>query len=173
MVPQPSQTKRGRLSPSGTRFVRRAPQLLQKFIAGPEKTWRLYGAGAEDRGRDGSNRVGAQAGRKAGSPVWARIEAENPDREEYMMRKILGLALLAVIAASPPAPAQEDAAPAGIWKGPWYRGMTSGTMMLEVSGDGSGSVRFTNLETFGDGPAVLQKTATKAGTYEFAAFGAA
>ncbi|HZP92974.1 MAG TPA: hypothetical protein VFB20_08845 [Burkholderiales bacterium] len=90
-----------------------------------------------------------------------------------MMRKILGLALLAVIAASPPAPAQEDAAPAGIWKGPWYRGMTSGTMMLEVSGDGSGSVRFTNLETFGDGPAVLQKTATKAGTYEFAAFGAA
>lgn len=90
-----------------------------------------------------------------------------------MMRKIVGFALLAVIAASAPAPAEENAAPAGNWKGPWYRGMTSGTMVLEVSADGSGSVGFTNLETFGNRPAALRKTATKAGTYEFAAVGAA
>ncbi len=38
----------------------------------------------------------------------------------------------------------------GTWSGPWYRGMTSGTMVLEVDAQGKGRVQFTNLDNFGD-----------------------
>jgi hypothetical protein len=67
----------------------------------------------------------------------------------------------------------------GTWSGPWYRGMTSGTMTLEVDESGAGSVQFTNLDNFGDdavpisrvekGDAALKFRAAGAGAGVFAA----
>jgi hypothetical protein len=37
----------------------------------------------------------------------------------------------------------------GKWSGPWYRGMTSGIMMLDMDEEGNGMVQFTNLDNFG------------------------
>ena len=37
----------------------------------------------------------------------------------------------------------------GTWSGAWYEGMTSGTLWLTFQPDGTGSIRFTNLEKFG------------------------
>lgn len=37
----------------------------------------------------------------------------------------------------------------GTWSGAWYEGMTSGTLWLTFEPDGTGSIRFTNLEKFG------------------------
>jgi hypothetical protein len=61
---------------------------------------------------------------------------------------------------------------AGKWQGPWYRGMTSGQMTLEVTAEGSGRVAFTNLESFGEAPAGLHKTQASGKTIEFSANGA-
>jgi len=36
----------------------------------------------------------------------------------------------------------------GVWEGPWYRGMTSGKVKVEVKDDG-GTIQFTNLDNFG------------------------
>lgn len=46
----------------------------------------------------------------------------------------------------------------GKWSGPWYRGMTSGTMMLEIDATNEkAQVRFTNLENFGDDAVPVSK----------------
>ena len=37
----------------------------------------------------------------------------------------------------------------GTWSGAWYEGMTSGTLWLTFNPEGTGSIRFTNLEKFG------------------------
>ena len=37
----------------------------------------------------------------------------------------------------------------GTWSGAWHEGMTSGTLWLTFQPDGTGSIRFTNLEKFG------------------------
>ena len=46
----------------------------------------------------------------------------------------------------------------GTWAGPWYRGMTSGTMTLQIQSDGTGVVQFTNLDGFGTKAVALFKT---------------
>lgn len=56
---------------------------------------------------------------------------------------------------------------AGTWQGAWYRGMTSGQMTLEVMADGSGTVAFTNLETFGEEPAPLVRTRFDGSVFSF------
>lgn len=56
---------------------------------------------------------------------------------------------------------------AGTWQGAWYRGMTSGQMTLEVMADGSGTVAFTNLETFGEEPAPLARTRFDGSVFSF------
>lgn len=38
----------------------------------------------------------------------------------------------------------------GNWKGPWYRGMTSGMMTLVIPANGESVVQFTNLDNFGE-----------------------
>ncbi len=38
----------------------------------------------------------------------------------------------------------------GNWEGPWYRGMTSGTMVLQIEANDSGMVAFKNLDNFGE-----------------------
>ena len=37
---------------------------------------------------------------------------------------------------------------AGVWEGPWYRGMTSGKVKIDL-GQSSGTIQFTNLDGFG------------------------
>ena len=55
---------------------------------------------------------------------------------------ICGLAAADEQAAGAMAPVQ------GVWEGPWYRGMTSGKVKVQVKDDG-GTIQFTNLDIFG------------------------
>ena len=43
----------------------------------------------------------------------------------------------------------------GTWSGAWYEGMTSGTLWLTFNPEGTGSIRFTNLEKFGKSVTLL------------------
>ena len=63
----------------------------------------------------------------------------------------------------------------GTWSGPWYRGMTSGTMTLEIDATNEkAQVRFTNLENFGDDalPVSTLETAQKTVKFSVASDGA-
>lgn len=66
-----------------------------------------------------------------------------------MKRLILSVAWL-VAANCAPAWAQELADIEGVWTGAWYRGMTSGTLRLKL-GEGSGTIQFAGVESFGIG----------------------
>jgi hypothetical protein len=50
--------------------------------------------------------------------------------------------------------AQEPAL-TGIWEGPWYRGMTSGKVKIDLR-EQPGTIQFTNLDNFGTQPSPLQ-----------------
>ena len=56
-------------------------------------------------------------------------------------------AVVFVAATGWPALAQEDAV-AGMWEGPWYRGMTSGKVKIDLR-EKPGTIQFTNLDNFG------------------------
>jgi len=45
----------------------------------------------------------------------------------------------------------------GSWKGPWYIGMSSGIVELDIAEDGSGKIALTNLDEFGSQPVSLSK----------------
>lgn len=49
----------------------------------------------------------------------------------------------------------------GIWRGPWYLGMTSGSAALVLAGDplAEGTLQLTNNDNFGDQPLRLQDLA--------------
>ena len=89
---------------------------------------------------------------------------------------LMSLAAAVWIALVPVAAADELT---GNWSGPWYRGMTSGIMILKVEEGGEGLVQFTNLDNFGEdavpitgvekGPAKLKFTAAGAGAEAFTA----
>jgi hypothetical protein len=49
----------------------------------------------------------------------------------------------------------DDAALAGVWEGPWYRGMTSGKVKIDLR-QSTPSVQFTNLDGFGTQARPLQ-----------------
>lgn len=68
--------------------------------------------------------------------------------------------------------ADEPGSLQGVWKGPWYIGMSSGVATMEIVADGSGTIAFTNLETFGEKPAALAKTSFDGRTFRFSASGA-
>lgn len=55
--------------------------------------------------------------------------------------------LLLAAATSSHALAEEDAV-AGMWEGPWYRGMTSGKVKIDLR-EKPGTIQFTNLDNFG------------------------
>ena len=59
----------------------------------------------------------------------------------------------------------------GKWGGPWYRGMTSGTMTLQVQADGSGVVQFTNLDGFGEQAVALSRSRIDGTRLDFSAAG--
>jgi hypothetical protein len=86
-------------------------------------------------------------------------------------RMLLGLALVALVSGTQ---AQQGgggtAGPAGAWEGPWYRGMTSGKVKIQVEGAG-GTIQFTNLDNFGDAPHPLTNTAFDGKVLQFRAEG--
>lgn len=89
------------------------------------------------------------------------------------MRKLLITTLVALAALVCGCVLAQDAASlAGTWRGPWYRGMSSGVMTLEITQAGTGSVAFTNLETFGESPVPFTKAGMQEGWFEFSALGA-
>ena len=59
----------------------------------------------------------------------------------------------------------------GSWAGPWYRGMTSGTMTLRIESDGSGIIQMTNLDNFPEDEVVLSSTEKDDKTFKFSAAG--
>jgi hypothetical protein len=88
------------------------------------------------------------------------------------MRMLLSAMLLAMAWCPPvPAAAEEAASFAGAWRGPWYRGMSSGLMTLQISPNGGGNVTFTNLESFGGAPAPLAAFQARGDACEFSAMG--
>ena len=59
----------------------------------------------------------------------------------------------------------------GSWKGPWYIGMSSGVVAMEIAGDGSGKIALTNLEEFGSQPVALAKQSFDGKVFTFSATG--
>ncbi len=58
----------------------------------------------------------------------------------------------------------------GLWKGPWYLGMSSGTAELRISTVGeslSGTLQLTNSETFGTEAHPLRNASLSNGTFQF------
>ncbi len=80
--------------------------------------------------------------------------------------RCLAAAGLLCLAGAPAIAQQADTkAIDGVWEGPWYRGMSSGIARFEI-GDGAGSMRLTNAESFGEGDHPLSKV-----TFDGKAFG--
>lgn len=62
---------------------------------------------------------------------------------------------------------------AGVWRGPWYLGMTSGVATLVVGGASSpGTLQMTNNENFGTEPMTLREGHLRDGRFEFRVKGA-
>jgi hypothetical protein len=61
----------------------------------------------------------------------------------------------------------------GSWAGAWYRGMTSGTMVLRIEPDGSGVIQMTNLDNFSEDEVVLSNTEKDEKSFSFRAAGLA
>lgn len=59
----------------------------------------------------------------------------------------------------------------GSWVGPWYRGMTSGTMTLRIESDGSGMIQMINLDNFTEEEVELYKVKQSADSFGFSASG--
>jgi hypothetical protein len=60
----------------------------------------------------------------------------------------------------------------GSWKGPWYIGMSSGIVAMDIAGDGSGKITLTNLDEFGSQPVALAKPTFDGKSFSFSATGA-
>lgn len=60
----------------------------------------------------------------------------------------------------------------GSWKGPWYIGMSSGLVAMEIAADGSGKITLTNLEEFGSKPVALARQSFDGKLLTFSATGA-
>ena len=60
----------------------------------------------------------------------------------------------------------------GSWKGPWYIGMSSGQVAMDIAEDGSGKIALTNLDDFGTQPIPLAKQSFDGKLFTFSATGA-
>ena len=60
----------------------------------------------------------------------------------------------------------------GMWKGPWYIGMSSGIVAMDIAEDGSGTIALTNLNEFGSQPIALAKQSFDGKSLAFSAIGA-
>ena len=60
----------------------------------------------------------------------------------------------------------------GSWKGPWYIGMSSGIVAMDIAEDGSGKIWLTNLDEFGSEPVALARPSFDGKAFNFSATGA-
>ena len=60
----------------------------------------------------------------------------------------------------------------GSWNGPWYIGMSSGVVAMDIAEDGAGKISLTNLEEFGAQPVSLAKQTFDGKVFTFSAIGA-
>jgi hypothetical protein len=60
----------------------------------------------------------------------------------------------------------------GSWKGPWYIGMSSGLVAMDIAEDGTGKIALTNLDEFGSQPIPLTKQSFDGKSFTFSATGA-
>ncbi|MGD2140103.1 MAG: hypothetical protein PVH25_06905 [Burkholderiales bacterium] len=87
------------------------------------------------------------------------------------MKKIWLIATVAALCSAFMVPAAAADKLSGTWAGAWYRGMTSGTMVLQIEADGSGVIQMTNLDNFSEDEVTLQKTTKEDTSYSFRAPG--
>ena len=87
------------------------------------------------------------------------------------MRRIFLISLVA-IACSIVLPVAAADEMNGTWSGPWYRGMTSGIMTLEIDASGKSMIRFTNLESFGEDAVAVSGMKIEQTALKFSAVGA-
>ncbi len=68
-----------------------------------------------------------------------------------MKGRAMALLLGLTLASSTVLVANAEDEAAGTWEGPWYRGMTSGKVKIDLSAK-PGTIQFTNLDNFGTQP---------------------
>ncbi|UCH49732.1 MAG: hypothetical protein JSU95_08225 [Betaproteobacteria bacterium] len=86
------------------------------------------------------------------------------------MRKLWLIAAMVALWSSLILPASADDL-SGSWFGPWYRGMTSGTMTLHIDSNGGGMIQMTNLDGFPEDEVVLSKVKKGDRRFKFSASG--
>jgi hypothetical protein len=98
-------------------------------------------------------------------------------REQHMNWRNIGWILVGLIAvgallvgARQGAATQDPSSIDGVWEGPWYRGMTSGKVRIDLNAN-SGTIQFTNLDNFGPELQRLQKVAAEGSVLKFQAEG--
>jgi len=86
--------------------------------------------------------------------------------------KVIGLAAIALAIIFAGTAVADTGALHGSWKGPWYIGMSSGVVAMEIAEDGSGKISLTNLDEFGSQPVPLAKQSFDGKSFTFSATGA-
>jgi hypothetical protein len=86
--------------------------------------------------------------------------------------KTMWLAAMTLAAFLAGSAAAESNVLQGSWKGPWYIGMSSGMVTMEIAADGSGKIALTNLDEFGAQPVALAKQSFDGDLFRFSATGA-
>jgi hypothetical protein len=86
--------------------------------------------------------------------------------------KVTGLVAMAMAIFFAGAAHADSGALRGSWKGPWYIGMSSGLVSLDIAEDGSGKIALTNLDEFGSQPVPLAKQSFDGKSFSFSATGA-
>ena len=85
--------------------------------------------------------------------------------------KAKGLAAMAMAIFFAGAAIADSSALHGSWKGPWYIGMSSGIVAMDIAEDGSGKIALTNLDEFGSPPVLLAKQSFDGKRFTFSAIG--
>jgi hypothetical protein len=86
--------------------------------------------------------------------------------------KVIGFAALMMAMVFAQTAVAEPGALHGSWKGPWYIGMSSGLVAIDIDEEGSGRIALTNLEEFGSQPVPLAKQSFDGKVFAFSATGA-
>jgi len=86
--------------------------------------------------------------------------------------KVIGIAAMTLAIIFAGTAVADTGALHGSWKGPWYIGMSSGVVAMDINEDGSGKIALTNLDEFGSEPVPLAKQSFDGKVFTFSAIGA-
>jgi len=86
--------------------------------------------------------------------------------------KVIGVAAMTLAIIFAGTAVADTGALHGSWKGPWYIGMSSGVVAMDIDENGSGKIALTNLEEFGSQPVPLAKQSFDGKVFTFSATGA-